>query len=283
MEHLIKILVVGENSFIGKHLHNHFINGIRANITKISLNYFLNELKFNDLISYDSVINCAYNPLLKSDVYKETLDYDYIVGQIVIDAGQHYVMLSSRKVYGQTDEIKVHYENNMPNPCDYYSENKLRSEYRLCALRGSCAILRGSNLYGYEPGRKSFMGYCMDQLVSQGSVEMTFAPYSRRDFIDIDTACSYIIDVCKHKLTGVYNLCAGYSIDSGDIVKYLIKGYGSGYITCSDFDPSDQFAMDNFKMLSSIGKAPRLFKHEQIVVGLGIKLNEAINFGVFLL
>ena len=60
-----KVLVVGENSFIAKHLLTY---------DKVSY-YNFNEV---DLSKYDAVINCALNPLYKSKSYNEEYDVDYL-------------------------------------------------------------------------------------------------------------------------------------------------------------------------------------------------------------
>ena len=52
-----KTLVVGESSFIGKHL---------SNFDTVSYKHFKNL----DISSYKTVVNCALNPLYKIDNYK---------------------------------------------------------------------------------------------------------------------------------------------------------------------------------------------------------------------
>jgi len=288
------IIVVGYNSFIGKRLS--FKADWPNNVLQFSYDKYLQQ-KPEFLKQANVVINCALDPRFKTHNYNEKFDVDFQVARQAYENGSHFIMMSTRKVYGNSPEFKIYSETSPVNPVDFYSENKLMSEYRIRAYFGDKAtILRGSNLYGYEPGRKSFMGYCMDQLLSTGKIEYTFSPYNQRDFIYIDNACKLILKVARKKPTGVFNLGAGFSIDVGNIGKYLILGFfsdgpfnNSYLITKNEnFDKmEDQFGLSVYKLYSTLfddyNDWPGIVNHEKIIISLGRQLKESISYGGFCL
>jgi hypothetical protein len=59
---------------------------------------------------------------------------------------------------------------------DYHGVNKVTTEVKLLsAFPNQVTILRGSNIFGLEYGRNSFVGYCMSQLVNEGKIKLTLS------------------------------------------------------------------------------------------------------------
>ena len=141
---MAKVLIVGKNSFIGTSLSK-VKDGNK--FKKISYKNLYNV----DLKEYDVVINCSLNPSFKSSVYHLGIDVDYDVAHKAYESGCHYVMLSTRKIYGSSTALKTYNEESEENPYDHYSENKLKSEKKILSQFGDRAtVIRGSNLFGYE-------------------------------------------------------------------------------------------------------------------------------------
>jgi len=234
-----KVLVVGENSFIAKHLLTY---------DKVSY-YNFNEV---DLSKYDAVINCALNPLYKSNSYNEEYDVDLSVGKRTCDSGLHYIMLSTSKVYGNSHELKTYTEEDECFPYDYHSENKLITEQKLLSnYSQQTTILRGSNIFGYEPGRDSFTGYCIKQLIETNSIELTIDKNTVRDFLPVEVAADIIKRVVDLGPIGVYNLSSGFGITVEDFVYILMSGYNmNGKIIYKDSKPDRQFILNNKKLFN---------------------------------
>ena len=112
---MTNVLVVGGNGFIGRHLNNIFT------FDRIAYR----DLYLRNLRDYDVVVNCALNPHFKTSPYTESIDVDFEVGRMACEAGCHYVMLSTSKVYGQSERLTTYNEFSPVNPFDYYGENKL--------------------------------------------------------------------------------------------------------------------------------------------------------------
>jgi dTDP-4-dehydrorhamnose reductase len=236
-----KVLVVGENSFIAKHL---------LTFDKVSY-YNFNDV---DLSKYDTVINCALNPLYKSKPYDESIDVDLSVGKRTCDSGLHYIMLSTSKVYGNSHELKTYAEEDECFPYDYHSENKLITEQKLLTnYSQQTTILRGSNIFGYEPGRDSFTGYCIKQLIENNSIELTIDKNTIRDFLPVEVAADIIKRVVEYQPTGIYNLSSGDGITVGDFIYILMSGYNmNGKIIYKDSKPDRQFILNNKKLFNRI-------------------------------
>lgn len=257
-------LIVGENSFIAKSINDFFT------FDKCTYKEFLDT----DLSPYNVVLNCALNPLYKISPYEANIDVDYQIGKKVCDLGIHYVMLSTSKVYGQCNELQTYTEESELDPFDYYSENKIISEQKLLQeFSDKVTILRGSNIFGFEYGRNSFMGYCMSQLVNEGKVILTMSEKTKRDFIFVNDAADIITEACLQRPTGIYNLSSNYGLEIGRIIESLIHGYVYGGKMIKKSDRFErQFILDNTKIKKKLGIEIGPYPFEKICYRLGQQL-----------
>jgi len=253
-----KILLVGKNSFIGQNI----------NCDKVSYN----ESKDINFSQYDIIINCALHPEFKIVKYDETIDIDFEIGKKAYESKCHYVMLSTSKVYGNNNELKTYDENSQLNPFDYYSENKLKSETKLLENFNNVVVLRGSNIFGFEYGRNSFVGYCMTQLVNEGKIVYTISEKTKRDFIFVKDSAYLIEEAGKHRITGIYNLSSNYGLEIGKVARNLISGYRYGGKFKSSGPVDRQFVMDNTKLLKVLNLDYTFSDYEKTFIELGKKL-----------
>lgn len=236
-------LIVGRNSFIAK--HTNFLDFDRCSY---------DDLEHRNLKDYDVIVNCALHPLFKTQPYREEIDIDFQVGKMACESGAHYVMLSTSKVYGTSKTCQTYDENSKVSPYDYYGENKLNTELKLLSNFGNkITILRGSNIFGYEYGRNSFMGYCMTQLVNEGRIKLTMPESEKRDFLYVHDAVELIRKVCDVEPFGIYNLSSGVGTPVGTIVNNLINGYEhGGYVEVENNTFERQFILDNAKLKKTL-------------------------------
>jgi nucleoside-diphosphate-sugar epimerase len=240
-----KTLIVGRNSFIGKS----FFHSIKdVDIIDYS------DIIFTDFTKYDTVLNCIITPEMRVEPWKERNNIDLSIGRTAITNDCHYIMMSTRKVYGSNSELKVYDENSNTNPSDYYSENKLIVENKLQDLKGSLTIVRASNVYGFEYGRNSFMGFCMNQLKQTNRIVYNVNPRAQRDFISIKHLCEVLKLVVDIKPQGVYNVSSNHGTEIGEVAKSLIEGYGQGEFI-ADWQGNqnqDQFILNNNKLCKQL-------------------------------
>ena len=233
---MAKVLIVGKNSFISQYLSRH------SNFFSVSYKDYKNV----DLKDYDVVLNCALNPLSITSYYDVNNDVDFEIAKWANDNKCHYIMFSTRKVYGSSTELKEYYEDSKLKPYDYYSENKVISELKIQSYFGdSSTIIRGSNWYGRELGRNSFMGYFLNSLDKNGGIVYTVSSDTQKDLLYVMDAADAIASMCYKKETGIFNLGSGYGTKIGDVGNWLITGYGQANVKSESNELGEQFILNS--------------------------------------
>jgi nucleoside-diphosphate-sugar epimerase len=240
MNNVNKILVVGKNSFIGQNFSNQ-----SSNIDLISHK----EISTTDFSSYGTVFNCSISPDFRTKKYEEQNNIDFIVAKKSHENACHFVMLSTRKVYGQSDDLITYTETSEIKPIDNYAENKYITENKIRNNFDNYTILRASNVFGNEHGRNSFLGFCLTQLKENDKIVFELSEQIKRDFILVDEVSRVLKIICDSRKTGTYNLSSNYALEIGNVAKNLIEGYGSGSFEYGD-KITDQFMLDNNKLQS---------------------------------
>lgn len=237
----MRTLIIGKNSFIGKSFYHS-----TKSVDIISYS----DIAKVDISKYNVILNCAITPEFKHESYREKNDLDFQVGKLAEQNKCHYIMMSTRKVYGTSSELRILKENSELSPFDYYSENKSTAEKKILALGGSVTILRASNVYGFEYGRNSFMGFCMTQLKHNDRIVYTTNPHAKKDFISIKSVCKVLNVISELNPQGIYNVGSNYGLEIGSVARSLIEGYGQGeFIANYETDEKqDQFILDNTKL-----------------------------------
>ena len=259
-----KVLVVGENSFIGNAL---------CNIKRPDIEFYkVSHKDFDkiDLPFFDTVVGCAINPEYRDTRYSTAADFDFHVASKSYKSGCHFVMLSTRKIYGSHSELKIFKETDPTDPFDHYSVNKLRTETRIIDNFGDqSTIIRGSNLFGFEYGRNSFFGYLMNSLVKTGEIVYNIHPSTKRDFIHVDDSARVISEVCVKRPHGVYNLGAGEGTSIGLLGAYLVQGYGKGNIRFTSEEFKEQFILDTSKLTDALGMYIGPYRYRNVIIEMG--------------
>ena len=256
-----KILLIGKTGFIGSNLCN-----------VLSRRYFIDCISYSNIddvsTDYDVVINCCIQPEYRIQKYNEDIDFDLKVARKF--KGQ-FVMFSSRKVYGNSDTLKTYNESSPVNPKENYSENKLITENKIIDSKDNYIIFRASNVFGFEPGRNSFLGFCIDQLINNNSIVFDLDHKVKRDFIYIKTLCDLVKASISEEVNGVYNLSSNIPYDIGNIARNLIIGYDNkSTFTCTGINNiKDQFVLDNFKLLTALKDVDINYDLDDIIQNLG--------------
>jgi dTDP-4-dehydrorhamnose reductase/UDP-glucose 4-epimerase len=205
------------------------------------------------LSSYQVVVNMAYDFRYMREAYDERHDFDLFVAQQAARAGCHYVMMSTRRVYGPSAPFPVT-EKYPPAPIDHYGSNKLKTERAVQELLGErCTILRIANVFDFEPGRHTFFGIALRSLKETNRIILDVSPFVRRDFIDITEFAQItrrVLEVCP---SGVFNLGSGHATEVGRIALWLIEGYGQGELLVTSTEQRDSFELDHSKLGLALG------------------------------
>jgi nucleoside-diphosphate-sugar epimerase len=170
----------------------------------------------------------AYDPRYVRAAYDTELDFDRKVAALVARSGAHFVMMSTRKVYGAAGREPIP-ETAPTNPIDNYGRNKLRTESEILGLLSHrCTILRLSNVFWFEPGRHTFFGVALENLHSQKHIVLDANPLVKKDFIPLPECAGGIVSVLRKKPSGIFNLGYGTATEIGRIAMWLIEGYAEG-------------------------------------------------------
>ena len=122
---MIKVLLIGKNSFIASNLKQYLKKTF--NLTTVNFSKF-KKLEKKKLIKFNFVINCSIKKEYAYKKYLSSNDNDLIVGKKIKDLPIKMIMLSSRKVYQASNNIK---ESQILNPKCNYSKNKVITERKL--------------------------------------------------------------------------------------------------------------------------------------------------------
>lgn len=232
-------VVVGKNSMMGREMQKHYSE---PEWLFVSHDEAFANTEWKDRA--DCVINFALSPALRAAEYNPAEDVDNKLAQI-ISADTHYIMMSSRTVYGPSPQGRCITETDKPNPQTIYARNKLETENRLQDSHGGhLTILRGANVFSYEYGRRSFFGMALNGLKAHNEIVFDMNPLVKRDFISASNVCRALGLIMEKPQNGIFNLGCGYGTSCHDIASWIIEGYGQGLISSTSDEMRDEFCLD---------------------------------------
>jgi nucleoside-diphosphate-sugar epimerase len=193
-----------------------------------------------------TVVNFSFPTSFKTKPYDAQCDIDSILAKMIGARPVHYIMLSSRMVYGQGDNNFGLTEDHVPQPSNFYGMSKLEVEHSLESILGPgrVTILRLSNIFGLERGRDSFFGRMMDFLASNKKIVFDMGAGTQRDFFSAHWLSEALLQIVARPVAGVFNIGAGFATKCGDIASWLIEGYGAGRLEITNPAIRDQFSLD---------------------------------------
>jgi UDP-glucose 4-epimerase len=263
------ILLVGATSMLGKAVLDEPPGGFA--LTAISHHQLLEA----DFSAYDAVINMAYDPRYMRTVYDSAIDFDRRVAERAARSGVHFVMMSTRRVYGPASGVPIR-ENDLTRPIDNYGANKLRTEEEVRRLLGDrCTILRVANVFGYEPGRHTFFGIALETLRRQRRIVLDSNPFVEKDFLPLSECAASIASVLRKRPSGIFNLGYGTATPLGRIAMWLIEGYSEGELLVTSIEERDAFLLDSSKLHAAVGLPSRSRTIRDHCVEIGKQLRNA--------
>ncbi|KAA0948222.1 MULTISPECIES: NAD(P)-dependent oxidoreductase [unclassified Pseudomonas] len=238
----MSIVVVGSTSLISRALQErpetagwHFIGHRQA----------LDEDAWPDKVRV--VLNLAYNPALRNG-YDPALDFELALARRVEHLPDvHYIMASSRMVYGPADSDGRLHEERVLNPVNPYGVGKALTENALSQLLGPrLTIVRLSNIFGYEldDSRRNFFAMVLRSLFISQRIVFDMSPFVERDFLPVEVLARWLVRVIEAPVPGIFNLGAGFGTPTGRIAQWLLEGFGGGELLINDMREVDAFWLD---------------------------------------
>lgn len=248
-----KILIVGKNSFLARR----FLSSVQAPERYLAVSH---EQAFDEEIYRQAacVINFAIHPGYRDRPYASERDMDSRIAEMVSRSAAknlHYVMLSSRAVYGPDVAMGAR-EETVGEARSVYGRNKRITENRLIEILGERAsLLRIGNVIGDEQGtgRLTFMSQALDRLVAHKEIVLDISPQVRRDFLPDSRFVRILEAVCENPPPGPTNVGSGLPLPVGSVARWIIEGYGEGALRINDDGRRDEFWLDVSKLRARFG------------------------------
>lgn len=269
----MKILLVGKNSFLAKAFVKENKNLFL--IEQISHNDFF---FIKDLGCYDWILNFSINPDFYMCPYNAELDQDYKIAMKVKNYDVKYLLLSSRAVYDNSSKFfldensELNYGSNR-----HYALNKIESELMVSQIleEKRLLIIRLSNVFGFEVGRKTFMGVAQTNLLTKGRVLLDVSSSSKRDFLPVNFFAKQLGYLILKNTVGIFNIGSGVAVTLEEICNMLIAGFGKGVLdVCPTKDDNDQFLLNTERLETITSMKINLDEIFNYTYLLGKRLNE---------
>ena len=113
------------------------------------------------------------------------------------------------------------------------------------------------NIFGYEVDRKTFFGRALTDLRDEGHIILDESPFSRRDFLTVESFARTLTEIVSRRMLGIYNVGSGRTNSTGQLALWLIQGYGSGELHIVKPEIRDEFLLDNTKLECGLGEPMR--------------------------
>lgn len=272
-----QITLIGKNSFLAQQVCA-FDPAIARKWTLLTHTEALGD---NSWVKHsDIVINFAFHPDLKKEDYSPIKDVDFLLASYIRYSDAHYIMPSTRMVYGEPPDDLTLSEMIIPAPTNLYGQNKWKAEQAIISLLPPqrLSILRIGNIFGFEPERPTFFGAMLTNLKNKGQISFDIAPDSLRDFLPTTRFAQTIHSILQKPKGGLYNIGSGFGTSPQDLAEWLIAGYGSGDIHYTDHKTAGQFILDPDKTRTAFD-LPAYDKAtlKQDVIALGQRLRQSID------
>ena len=250
-----KIIIVGRNSFIARHLQGYFKRRCIVNI--ISYQKFIKNLNFNNI---DYVINCSSRIEYVKQKYQSKFDHDLQISKKIFKFKKcKLIFLSTRKIYKPNNNIK---ECDKILPKENYSKNKYITEKKLLEILSErVLILRISNLIGLHNNKKkrklhkTFIEIFLDNIKKNKIFDHKNI---YKDFLPINLFAKIVFLLVKKNKTGIFNVSMGKKIYLKSLIRWL-NHYNTNKIMIINYPKNDykkfnkdSFFLNNTTLLKSI-------------------------------
>jgi nucleoside-diphosphate-sugar epimerase len=252
MSKKIKLLIVGQYSFIGTNLYNFLKKKIF--VKKISYESF-KKLSVKYLNSFTYICNCSITKNYRDNKYKNKNDLDLQIAKKIENLDCKFIFLSTRKIYSPKANLL---ETSNLNPISNYAKNKLISEQKIKKIiKDKSLILRVSNIIGknlnVKNNRKVSNTFIDNYFKFQFQMnENIYYENNFKDFLSIIQFKDIFYKILKQNLVGTYNLSLGRKVYISEILRALNKNINPTKFKIKNEKNNDNFYLNNKKLLKKI-------------------------------
>lgn len=272
------VVAIGKNSFLGQATASH----LDAKSWR-----FISHAEARNPKSYEGA-TCVVNFALHGDVKKGILtpetDLDSAIATLIKNTNIHYVVISSRTVYGPSIHNGPIFETDPLAPVSGYGKAKKQIEENVTNILGAdrVTLLRLTTIFGFETDerRQSFFSMALCKLLSEGRIEYNMNPQVRRDFLSVDRCADALVKICNAPKSGAFNIGSGIDLETADVAAWLFESYGAGELVVVNQEYKDAFWFDMTKTRETFGT--KIITREDLkqdCLALGTALRALANQG----
>lgn len=257
---MIRILVTGEYSYIGKSFKNWMHNKSNQYIID-TISTRNNIWKERDFSSYDVILQVAGIAHVDAKADMEELYYQ-INRDLTIDIAKkaksegvkQFIFMSSMIVFGESNtknrDIKIH-KNTRPRPSNFYGNSKLQAEEGLLQLEDQdtfkIVIVRTPMIYG----RGSKGNY--PRLAHLAKITPIFPNISNeRSMLYIDNLCEFLRIIIEEDERGIFHPQNREYVNTTRLVQTIAKVTNKKLHTTRVFNPIIKFLCYKINLINKI-------------------------------
>ncbi len=247
-----KILIIGQNSFIGSNLKKYLSK--KFEVTILSFEEVMNKNQ-SFFVKFSHVINTAIHKKYIHLNYNKLHDLDRKFISRFKKINFIYIFLNTRKIYLQKENIS---EISVIKPISNYGRNKFKTETFLKKkLKRKLLSLRIGNIIGkriIKNKRNNHTLFFDNFLVLRKYKKKIITANDYKDFLSIIQFCQIIKDLIRKKINGIYNVSLSEKVYVSELVKWLDKKYFKKISFMGN--KQDSFTLSNKKLLKKIYRKP---------------------------
>ena len=254
-----KILITGENSYIGTNLAS-WLSAWPGDYAVDTVSTLNNEWKKMSFSGYDAVLHVAGIAHASRDPSLEGL-YLAVNRDLAIEAAQkakadgagQFIFMSSILIYDQDGQVGSDFiitADTAPNPADFYGRSKLEADLAIQAKADGnfkTAVIRTPLVYG--PLCKGNF----PKLVKMAKVCPLFPDISnKRSMIYIDNLCKFLQQVIDNKKNGVFFPQNRDYMCTSDVVRAAAAASGKKVKMTTLFNPFFYFLSRKIDFINKV-------------------------------
>ena len=218
----MKILITGENSYIGESLIEYCSNNNNLDFTQLDVR--TDEWKKEDFSKYDTIIHLAaivHKPKASEEIY-EKVNYELAVNvaqKAKKENVKQFIFFSTASVYGEI-KGKIDFETK-ENPSNFYGKTKFRVEMELEKLEEDAfkvCIIRPPMVYG--KGCKG--NYCSLSKIAKKTPIFPKVE-NKRSMIYIENLCEFLKLLILNQESGKFFPQDKEFVNTANMVKLIAK------------------------------------------------------------